>query len=563
MRVSARPIGGLGSHLARGGLGFCSVAIDSAPFGRPGGGLEAAGAQCAVTGAWSHALTKKALVARLSSDSAVERRREAAERLGNVSKADDADSVAALAEALHDAESEVRLAAAEALGRLAERGVVGAADVLHVSRTSHVDASVRFAAVWTHGRLASRGDATSSERHSSEGEKDAAGIGSLASSLVDADPCVRAQAVAMVPEVAKVGDVEAFRFAGALIGDADPAVGRAALDALLKLAGVVSSTGVVLSRADAAKDMSRRGVKLSAEAALASVSEAAMHLTPYADAGVCELAVEALLRLAGVGNAVARDALVEGLGHGSGRVRRACVECLGQLRAKDDHVAASALVACLEDTEPAVLSAAVNAVVQAAGSGDAVALSAVVSHAKRASTGKEDPAASLHGTLDGVLSSLRTAAAREGFRGGGAPAAARRNTGTETASAGIWPVAAQLKISDWRARSAAAQILGFTVGAKAEAASIALAATSLKDADRHWRSRLAVEAAAKILCAAFGPQPHTTAALCVLGELAVEADQRVSQKAVLALQSVADRRRGFDSHVQALPRPQFGSPAPP
>lgn len=551
MRFCARPTVGLGSHIAPGGLGFCILAIESSPFGT-NGSLEAAGARCAVTGAWSHALTKKALVGRLSSDSVAERRREAAERLGDVSKSDDADSVAALAEALRDNGPEVRLAAAEALGRLAERRVAGAADVLHASRSSHTDPSVRFAAVWTHGRLAA-----------GEGTSEATGIVSFASSLSDSDPRVRSQAVAMLSEMFLVGDIEAIRAAGPLLGDTEPAVRKAALDTLLKLTSAASPTNVVSSRAAAADTAPRFAVQALADASLAAVDEAAVHLTDRGDTGVCELAVEALRRLAGVGNAVAVAALVEALDHGSAKVRAACVGCLGVLRAKHDHMTASALVSCLEDAEPAVRAAAVDAVVQAAGNGDAVALSAVVIHAKSGSIGKDGLGLSLYGALDNVLSSLRMTAGKEGFRGGGAPAAVRRLTGKEIVSSGVWPVVAQLRTVDWRARSAAAQILGITIGANAEAASIALAATSLKDADRHWRSRLAVEAAGNILCAAFGPHPHVTGALFVLAELAIEADQRVSQKAAAALRSVADRGRSSNLHVQVVPRPQFGYRSPP
>lgn len=556
MRFSARPPLGLGSHLAPGGLGFCGQAIDASPFGRMGGGLEAAQARCAVTMAWSHARTKQALVDRLSSDIVVERRQEAAERLGSISKVDDADAVAALALALDDSGPDVRLTAAEALGRLAERGVVGAADVLAASRDLHTDPSVRFAAVWVHGRLAGSTDATSSGRRGSAGEGDAAGVGALASSLADSDPRVRAQAVAMVPHVATTGDLAAIRSAGALIGDAEPAVRQAALDTLRKLSGVASG-----------KDgTSPLECQAAAEASSVAVEGAASHLTADGDAGVCEQAVEALRHLAGVGDPLASAALVEGLGHGSGKVRVACVECLGSLRAKDDHVAASALVARLEDPESAVRAVAVDAVVQAAGSGDPIALSAVVSHANGSSKGNEGLGPSLDGAIERVLPSLRATADREGFRGGAAPAR-RRSASKEVISVGIWPVMAQLKLVDWRARAAAAQILGVTIGAIGEAASIALAAATLKDTDRHWRNRLAVEAASKTLGAAFGPHPHSTAGLCVLAELAIETDPRVSQKAAGALRSVADRGRGLDLHVQAVPgqwKPQqFGSLAPP
>lgn len=485
-----------GSVVAPTRLGFCQTAIDSSLAVDP---LAGASGLCAVAGEWSHQRTLQMVSARLK-HTEPELRRSGAEGLGRLAFPKD-HVVSLLTPCLEDASLEVRVAAAEALGFLAEKHDQEALAQVNVLRLpdGHPDSSVRNAAVVWHARLCSKGDP--------------AALQELAQTLQDECPIVRREAVRALPRIAHVGDPEAISLSAHMVGDMDHEVQIAAVDALEAFAGEGNHDIVVRSVA-ACLNLNR--------------------------ATVCQAVLGALGRLARTGDPVAVPAIRDCLSHSDPGVRFEAVGRLVQLSLREDLVTTDALAKCIEDPDDSVGEAALEVIIDRAEHGDPVAVSAVT---QACANSNEDAATRAMETLEAISEMLASCSDLEAPP---VPEAALKRAKDQPTVPGARSVVAQLRQSDRRVRCAVLQILGQAVGNKREPMSLASAAAGLKGNDRDWRMRLAVEGALKILAegvtcgTGINGLPCTMSSLYILVEMARSRDTMICQEALTALAVIAE-----------------------
>jgi len=121
-------------------------------------------------------------------------------------------------------------------------------------------------------------------------------------------------------------------------------------------------------------------------------------------------------------------------------------------------------------------------------------------------------------------------------------------------------VVALISKTEWRTRSAAAQILAEAIGDSDSAPSLTSVVKALKESG-DWRQRLAVEGAAKILAGPLAGRSHGMTSVYIVVELLGDTDVRVQQRAIAALGHVAAKARSMWESFGAEDREEEADPS--
>lgn len=510
----------LGGIVSPAGLGFCRAALDDTlgpSF------LDTAGDAATLAGDWSHLCTVDTLAKRLR-HWLPDMRRSAAESLGDLARASDGHIVKALSEALREeGDAEARLAMAEALGKLAHRGAdalglrTAAVGILAEARQGHHDPEVRRAAVEAHG-LVGR------SLHGLRGHLDS--LAELAPSLRDEGPAVRAAAVAQVASLAGLdGSPAAIAMATQLLQDPERIVRDAAVGAIEEI--------TALGAGEAAMDAMR--------ASLDPVLQGG-------NAGACLATVQAVQRSAMLNDPVAVHICLDCADHADADVRLAVVGCLESRTKPGTWIASATIALRLRDEITEVRMRAAEACVARAAALDAVALAAVVAGCKA----QED---------DDLLRGL----GQEAWPG--IADAVEAEASLEDTMASAQAALLVIKKQEWVKRRAAARILGEAIAERgAGSVNVVPLKDRMKDEEKDFNNRMALEAAAKYLQKPLAEGADGPAAIYLLVELLRDGHPSVVKGAIGACGRILARARdaaaqfhaAISTQAEEVPAPAAG-----